>query len=182
MQNGFNYRIAMLISLLIVFCLSSCRTSKKSIEKSRIEFEKNEVKKNNVDSSVLIQKDDALNKVDSLSWSNYMKELNFSFNGVNNNDELEIIKTDNGWKFKGKGFINGKSTDKKNDSIIKSNTHQVKNEVSKVNSRSKTELESNNSQITVDKEKDKFSIGPTFGVLILALIIILYYVIRRFKY
>jgi hypothetical protein len=166
----------------MVFCLSSCRTSKKSIEKSRIEIDRKEIKINKVDSSISVQKNNVLSKVDSLSWSNYMKELNFYFNGLDNNDELEIIKTDNGWKFKGKGFINGKSTDKKNDSIIKSNSHQAIVETSRINSNSKTEVESNNYLTKVDKGKDKFSIGPTFGILILALIILIYYAIKRFKY
>ena len=182
MQNGFNHRIVMIISLLIVFCLSSCRTSKKSIEKSRIEIEKNEVKLNKVDSTIFIQKNDVLNKVDSLSWFNSIKNYDISFLGNSNEDFGTIEQTLNGWKFIGKIKVNLKGVEEKGDSIQKSNNHQLTNKLSKVNSSSKTEVESNNHQIKVEKEKEKFSFGPTFGILMLALIILIYYLIKRFKY
>lgn len=158
--------ITLLTSFLLVISFYGCRTSKRVVEKSKVDIEKYELKINKIDSSISIQKNETFNKVDSLSWGNYMKELNFSFNGLDNNDELEIIKLDNGFKIKGKGSVNGKSIDNKNDSVNSSNNHQIINERLKVDSGSKTEVKSNDSQIKIDKNKESHTLGFTIGVLI----------------
>ncbi|WP_313579827.1 hypothetical protein [Chishuiella sp.] len=158
--------IALLISFLLIISFYGCRTSKKIVEKSKVDIEKSELKINKIDSSISIQKNNNLNKIDSLSWSSYMKEINFSFKGLDNNDELEIIKLNNGWKFKGKGIINGKSIDNKKDSLNSSNNHQIINERLKLDSSSKSEVKSNDSQIEIDKNKENQTLGFTIGVLV----------------
>ncbi|WP_333661611.1 hypothetical protein [Chishuiella changwenlii] len=174
--------IALFISMLLVFCFYGCRTSTKTIEKSRIEIEKKELQINKIDSSVAVHKNNTLKKVDSLSWFNSMKYFDLSYSGIDKDDYLEFTKTEKGFKLSGKGNVNIKNSENKGDSIQKSNNHQLTNELSKVNSSLKTEVESNNHQIKVEKEKEKFSVGPTFGILLLALIILIYYLIKRFKY
>ena len=158
--------IALLISLLLVISFYGCRTSKKIVEKSKVDIEKSELS--------IVQKDSLVNsdikiynnKLDSLSWSSYMKELNFSFNGLDNSDELEITKTDKGFKIKGKGTVNGKSIDNKKDSVNKSNNHQIRIENSTVRENGTVQSFSTENSSTINKNKESHTLGFTIGVLI----------------
>lgn len=158
--------IALLISLLLVISFYGCRTSKKIVEKSKVDIEKSELKINQKDS--LVNSDIKINnnKLDSLSWSSYMKELNFSFNGLDNNDELEITKTDKGFKIKGKGTVNGKSIDNKTDSLNKSNNHQIRIENSTVRKNETVQSNLIDKSNVINKNKENHTIGFTIGVLI----------------
>ena len=158
--------ITLLISFLLIISFYGCRTSKRVIEKSKVDIEKSELsifqKDSLVNSDIKIYN----NKLDSLSWSSYMKELNFSFNGLENSDELEIIKLDNGWKFKGKGLINGKSIDSKKDSVNKSINHQIRIENSTVRENEQTQSNSTENSSIINKNKENHTLGFTIGVLI----------------
>lgn len=158
--------IVLLTSFLLVITFYGCRTSKKIVEKSKVDIEKSELNINQKDS--LVNSDIKINntKIDSLSWSSYMKELNFSFNGIDNNDELEIIKLDNGWKFKGKGSVNGSQKQVNNDSLKKEfNNIQVLENTS-VHKNEQTQSNSAENSSTINKKKENHTIGFTIGVLI----------------
>ena len=174
--------IALLISLLLVISFYGCRTSKKIVEKSKVDIEKSELS--------IVQKDSLVNsdikiynnKLDSLSWSSYMKELNFSFNGLDNNDELEITKTDNGFKIKGKGTVNGKSIDNKTESLNKSNNHQIIIENSTVRENGTVQSNSTENSTIINKNKENYTIGFTIGVLIALILLGALMIYLLYKY
>jgi len=187
MQNGFNHRkiasiITLFTALLLVITFYGCRTSKRIVEKSKVDIEKSELKINKIDSSISIQKNSILNKVDSLSWNTYMKYFDLSYSGIDKDDFLEFTKTEKGFKLSGKGNINIKNSENRGDSLNKSNNHQTTNEYSKVNSSLKSELKSNDSQIKINKNKENQTLGFTIGVLIALILVGALIIYLLYKY
>ncbi|WP_313376698.1 hypothetical protein [Chishuiella sp.] len=158
--------IALLISFLLIISFYGCRTSKKIVEKSKVDIEKSELKINKIDSISSVNTSTKSQKLDSITWNNYMKYYDISYLGTSIDDIGAIERTSSGWKFLGKVKVSLKGSENNSDSIIVSNSHQITNEQLKLDSNSKIEVKSNDSQIKINKNKENHTLGFTIGVLI----------------
>lgn len=191
MKNGFNmkksslHRIGLFISiLLILFTLSNCRTAKTQVEKMKEDFKKAEFVKYKHDSISTIEKLKSIEILKEDTWKEFWNIYEVNFTGDSNEDEFEIIKTDEGYKFKGKGTaaIKNNSNSGQNKSIDSESEKQTNNVL--INSESEKKDEVKQSSSTINKSKTSTSTGFNWNftiVIIVAVAVGLYLTYRYIK-
>ena len=184
MRKNNKLRTGLFLAILFIFAIIfNCRTAKNSIQKSKEEFRKKELKINKIDSVSKILKTNKITNFDSIGWSNYLKQYDISYNGTTLEDFGTIELTDKGWKFSGKVNVNLKENSNYGDfATIKNQTENINEQTNiKSNSEVKTKIEENKTK--VDKAKENKSTGPTWNitiVLIVSAISIIYLAYRYF--
>ena len=176
MKSGFNHRnissvTTMFIALLLLISTYGCRTSKSIVEKHKESFSKEELQLNKFDS---VAKIDKLNKIDNSFQSqqtDFKQKLDFSFNGLSNDDIFEFQFTDNGFIAKGKGSINQKSETNKKDSTSNNKVDEIFKENSTVHKSEVNQNKVEESKSKVDKKKENKSIGFNWNFTIVLIII-----------
>lgn len=161
----------LLYIFLSLFLIIGCRTSKSVVEKHKESFSKEEFQLNKFDSVSKIIKDNFSLKVDSSNWKEVSNQFDFTFKGESNEDEFEFIKTDNGFKFKGKGTATYKGSSNYGDSTtIKNKTEQI-NENSDIKKNEVNQSKVDESKSKVDKNKENKSTGFNWNFTILLIVI-----------
>lgn len=176
MKNGFNHRnivsaTTMFIALLLLVSSYGCRTSRSTVEKSKEIINKSELKINKIDSVSKVIKTNKITNFDSISWNNYFKQYDISYNGTTLEDYGTIEKTDKGWRFTGKVNVNLKGSENKGDSINKTVQSENINEVANIKSNSKKQNQVDESKSKVDKKKENKSTGFNWNFTIVLIII-----------
>jgi len=159
------------IALFFLFSFYGCRTSKNSVVKEKITIEKSGLKINKIDSTAEVIKDVQMKEFDSKSWVEVSNDFDFTFNGQNNEDLFEVIKTDNGYQFKGKGSATYKGSETKKDLINSTENSSFENLQTNIKSNSKLKLLSKENQSKTDKSKINKSTGFNLNFTILSIVI-----------
>lgn len=174
MKSGFKSKIGNIfcfLSLLLLVSFYGCRTSKNSVIKEKVSIEKSDLKIEKFDSISKIVKDNFLLKIDSSSWKEASSQFDFTFSGESNEDEFEFIKTENGYKFKGKGTVNYKGSEKSKDSAKIQNQTEITNEKTDVKKNGTTEIKSEENQTKIDKDKENKTVGFNWNFTILLIVL-----------
>lgn len=171
MRKNNKLRIGLFLAILFVFAIIfNCRTAKSSVTKEKVSIEKSELKIDKFDSVSKIVKDNFLLKIDSSSWKEVSNQFDFTFSGESNEDEFEFIKTENGYKFKGKGTVNYKGSEKSKDSTKIYNQKENVNEKTDVRKNGTTEIKSKENQTKIDKNKQNKSVGFNWNFTIILIV------------
>lgn len=183
MRKNNKLRIGLFLAILFVFAIIfNCRTAKNSIQKSKEDFKKEELKINKIDSTINIQK---LTKIDNSynsKWLGFWNKYDATFSGESNDDTFTVTFTENGFTAKGKGILNVKSENQKKDS---SSNNKVDENIQKntfIKSDSKTQNQVNESKSKIDKSKENKSVGPTWNVTIILIVSALFIIYLGYRY
>ena len=138
MRNNIKLRIGLFVAILFVLAsVFNCRSAKNSVQKSKEDFRKKELKINKIDSISNVVKNNKVSSFDSITWSNYFNQYDISYTGTDVNDVGAIEKTEKGWKFSGKLNVNLKENSNNGDFATIKNESENINENTIIKSDSK---------------------------------------------
>lgn len=163
--------ILCVLALFFICSFYGCRTSKNSVVKEKNTIEKSGLKINKIDSTAEVIKDVQMKEFDSKSWVEVSNDFDFTFNGQNNEDLFEVIKTDNGYQFRGKGSATYKGSETKKDLINSTENSSFENSQTNIKSNSKLEHISNEKESKIDKTKKNKTTGFNLNFTILSIVI-----------
>ncbi|MEG0929669.1 hypothetical protein [Algoriella sp.] len=183
MRKNNKLRIGLFLAILFVFAIIfNCRTAKNSVQKSKEDFKKEELKINKIDSISNVIINNKVSSFDSMSWSNYMQNIDVSYSGKSLNDKLILKFTDNTIEVSGIGDINFNQKKNKGDSINNKNQTENINEQINVNSNSEVKTKIEQSKSKIDKSKENESAGPTWNVMIVLIASALFIIYLGYRY
>ena len=172
MRRNNILRIGLFSAILFIFAIIfNCRTAKNSIQKSKENFKKSELKIDKFDSVSKILKTNKITNFDSIGWSNYMQNIDVSYSGKTLNDKLILKFSDNTIEVSGIGDINFNQKKNKGDSINNKNQTENINEQINVNSNSEVKIKVEEEKSKIDKDKENKSAGFNWNFTILLVII-----------
>lgn len=163
--------ILCVLALFFICSFYGCRTSKSSLFKESISIDKSDIKINKIDSVADIVRDLQSKEFNSKNLFEVSNDFDFTFNGQNNEDLFEVIKTDNGYQFKGKGSATYKGSETKKKLTKSTENSSFENSLSNIKSNSKLEHLSKENQSKTDKSKINKSTGFNLNFTILLIII-----------
>ena len=173
MQRSIIKRIGLFITVLFTFFLiSNCRTSKNEVVKEKIQINKEKIQINKIDSTAKVIKNNKILESDSISWNNFFKDYTINYNGVSNEDSFEVIRTDQGFRFQGKGNATLKEQTNKSDSINNKVKSEEINEDVNIKSDSKSEYNLDEDYFSKDKHHEDSSSGFNWNFTIILIIVI----------
>ena len=175
-------RIGLFIAILFTLFLLSCRTSKNEVVKDKVRIEVEKIQINKIDSVSDVIKNNNILESDSISWNNFFKDYTINYNGVSNEDSFEVVITDQGFRFQGKGNAVLKKQISKSDSVTTKKITEVINEFVNINSNSenKIKLDSISKIKEVQKENTSKGFNFNFTIVIIIVVIVLIYFIYRY--
>lgn len=186
MRNNIKLRIGLFVAILFVLAfVFNCRSAKNSVQKSRDDFSKQELKINKIDSISNYVKNNKVSSFDSITWSNYFNQYDISYTGNDVNDFGAIEKTEKGWKFSGKLNVNLKENSNNGDFVTIKNKSENINENTIIKSDSKNQNQIAESKSKIDKAKENKSNGFNWNFTIVLIVgvavsILGFYVYRHF--
>lgn len=155
------------ISLFLIFSLYGCRTVKNSVTKEKTLTEKSELNIEKFDSISKIDKQNKIETSFNSNWFEFWNKYDASFNGLSNEDTFELNFTENGFTAKGKGSVNLKSETNKKDSVSNNKADEIQKENSTIRKNETIEINSEENEIKIDKNKQNKSVGLSFNITII---------------
>lgn len=179
-----NFKRLGIFFLILFTCLgiSCCRTAKNEVVKEKIAQEKKEIKQETIDSEII--NDEKFSEQKSIvdEWKFFWETYGISYNGTSAEDEFEVIKTETGYKFKGKGTFNSSTENKNTTETNTTETDKLLQEQKKENSDYYISDELFEESSTKTKEHTDQSTGFNWNFTVVLAIVVVVALFLLYRY